>query len=226
MQAAAKLERDRPTQRRGRLYVIAAPSGAGTDSVPSDAGRRRRPVWLGVLATVALTAGTTLLVVHLASPRLPGQPETGSITQSLADEVQTELAEASVLVDEGTQSSLSEALVVYHKVLSEDPDQPQALAETGWLEWEAGFSATDTSLETRGRALVQRSLKVETDDDAAHLFLGTIELEQNHDPAAAVTQYKTFLSEHPARSLITGAAPLIAQAFDAVGQPVPAAVRG
>src|ERR1700683_4256674 len=33
MQAAAKLERDRPVQRRGRLYVIAAPSGAGKTSL-------------------------------------------------------------------------------------------------------------------------------------------------------------------------------------------------
>lgn len=197
---------------------------AGTDPAPARSGRR--PVWLGLIATVALTAGTTLLVIHLASPRLPGQPETGSITQNLAQEVQTQLAEASALVDDGTQSSLSEALTVYRKVLSEDPNQPQALAETGWLEWEAGFSVGDSSLETDGKGLVQRSLKVERDDYAAHLFLGTIELNQDHDPAAAVTQYSAFLSEHPPKSLITPAAPLIRQAYDAVGQPVPAAVGG
>jgi cytochrome c-type biogenesis protein CcmH/NrfG len=204
----------------------AAPTGDAADAARRPAGRGRRRRWLGVVAIVALTAGSTLLVVHLASPRLPGQPETGSITESLAGQIQTQLAEASVLVDEGTRSSLSEALTVYRKVLSEDADQPQALAETGWLEWEAGFSATDASLEAKGKALVGRSLRVERDDYAAHLFLGTIELNQDHDPAAAVSQYQAFLAEHPPKALITSAAPLIRQAFDAVGQPVPAAAAG
>lgn len=203
---------------------VPAPDAPTDPAAPARSGRRR--VWLGVIATVALTAGTTLLVIHLAAPRLPGQPETGSITQNLAQEVQTQLAEASALVDDGTQSSLSEALAVYRQVLSEDPNQPQALAETGWLEWEAGFSVGDSSLETDGKGLVQRSLKVERDDYAAHLFLGTIELNQDHDPAAAVTQYSAFLSEHPPKSLITTAAPLIKQAYGAVGQPVPTAVGG
>lgn len=204
----------------------AAPTGDAADAARRPAGRGRRRRWLGVVAIVALTAGSTLLVVHLASPRLPGQPETGSITESLAGQIQTQLAEASVLVDEGTRSSLSEALTVYRKVLSEDADQPQALAETGWLEWEAGFSATDASLEAKGKALVGRSLRVERDDYAAHLFLGTIELNQDHDPAAAVSEYEAFLSEHPPASLVTSAAPLIRQAFDAVGRPVPAAAAG
>lgn len=198
----------------------------GRDPAPAVATPRRRPIWLGVVAIVALTAGTTLLVVHLTSPRLPGQPETGGATQNLAQEVQTQLAEASVLVDEGTRSSLSQALTVYRTVLSEDPNQPQALAETGWLEWEAGFSGGDATLETQGKALVQRSVKVERNDFAAHLFLGTIELKQDHDPAAAVTQYKAFLSEHPPKAQVTLAAPLIRKAFGDLGQPVPAAVGG
>ena len=208
------------------IEEAAAPDPA-TDAQPvAPARSRRRPLWLAVIATVALTAGITLLVIHLASPRLPGQPETGSITQNLTQEVQTQLAEASALVDQGTQSSLAQALTVYRTVLTEDPDQPQALAETGWLEWEAGYSVGDSSLETTGKGLVQRSLKVEPNDYAAHLFLGTIELNQDHDPAAAVIQYDDFLSEHPPTSLITQAASLIKQADEAVGRPVPAAVGG
>jgi len=222
---------------QGRLSVVeaelldldieeAAEPDPAADAEPAAPARSGRRLWLGVIATVALTAGTTLLVIHLASPRLPGQPETGSITQNLTQEVQTQLAEATALVDEGTQSSLSQALTVYRTVLTEDPNQPQALAETGWLEWEAGYSVGDSSLESNGRVLVQRSLKVERDDYAAHLFLGTIELNQDHDPAAAVTQYDDFLSEHPPTSLVTQAAPLIKQVDAAVGRPVPAAVGG
>lgn len=201
----------------------AATSGR-SDGAPRTRSRRR--VWLGVVATVALSAGATLLVVHLASPRLPGQPETGSIKQNVDQEIETQLAEASALVNQGTETALSGALTVYRTVLTEDPNQPQALAETGWLEWEAGFASTDTSLETKGKALVERSVSVERNDFAAHLFLGTIDLESGNDPAAAVAQYKIFLSEHPPKAQITPAASLIKRAFGAVGQPVPAAVGG
>jgi cytochrome c-type biogenesis protein CcmH/NrfG len=208
-----------------------AASGSGDveengSGAPRVHGSSRRRIWLGVLATVALTAGATLLVVHLASPRLPGQPLTGSIKQNLAQQEATQLAEASALVNQGTQASLSGALSVYRDVLSEDPNQPQALAETGWLEWEAGFASSNTKLETEGKALVERSVSVERNDFAAHLFLGTIDLESGKDPSSAVAQYKTFLSEHPPKSEITSAAPLIKRAFLDVGQPVPAAVAG
>jgi hypothetical protein len=187
---------------------------------------RRRRIWLGVLAAVALSAGATLLVVHVASPRLPGQPLTGSLKQNLAQEIETQLAEASALINQGTETALSGALTVYRTVLAEDPNQPQALAETGWLEWEAGFDSANASLQSKGKALVQRSISVERNDFAAHLFLGTIELESGNDPAAAVAQYKAFLSEHPPKAQITAAAPLIKKAFGDLGQPVPAAVGG
>ncbi len=203
-----------------------AATGRSDHRDPDDAQRptrRRRPL-LAVIAIVALTAGATLLVIHLASPRLPGQPETGSAPQNLAKEVQTQLAEASILVEEGTSTSLDQALTVYRSVLAEDPTQPQALAETGWLEWEAGFSGGDAKLQRAGKAFVARSIVVEPSDYAAHLFMGTIDLKGDHDAPAAVAEYKTFLSERPPKAQIATAAPLIRQAFGEVGQPVPASV--
>ncbi|MGH8996781.1 MAG: tetratricopeptide repeat protein [Acidimicrobiales bacterium] len=196
---------------------LAAPAN---EAKPGSARARRRRAWLAIVAVVALTAGTTLLVIRLASPRLPGQPDTGSTPQTIP----TQLAEAATLVDEGTKASLTEALALYRQVLKEDPNQPQALDETGYLEWEAGFSAHDGSLEARGRTLVERSLKVEPDDYAAHLFLGTIDLEQDHDPAAAVAQYRRFLAERPPKARVDAAAALVRRAFTEADQPVPAAV--
>jgi len=185
---------------------------------------RRRPRWLAVVAVVALCAGTTLLVVKLASPRLPGQPITGSAAQNLAQTVQTQLAQATVLVNAGTATSLNQALALYERVLQEDPNQPQALAETGWLEWEAGYSQGRVDLEKAGRALVQRSLKVQPNDFGAHEQLGTIDLEQSHDASSAVTQYRAFLAEHPPKAQIAAAAHLIGEAFAEAGQPLPAGV--
>jgi hypothetical protein len=187
---------------------------------PPRKANRRRPLWLAMVAVVALSAGTTLLVVHLAAPSLPGQPVTGSTPQS----VPQQLDEAQVLVNEGTKESLGQALSLYREILTEDPNQPQALAETGWLEWEAGFDANARSLENKGRALVQRSLKVQPDDYGAHLYLGTIELEQDHDAASAVAQFKVFLAEHPPKTQIDSAVAVLTQAFAAAGQPLPAGV--
>jgi cytochrome c-type biogenesis protein CcmH/NrfG len=181
---------------------------------------RRRSVWLGIVAVVALTAGTTLLVVRLAAPSLPGQPVTGSTPQSIA----AELDEAQVLVNEGTKDSLGQALNLYREVLAQDPNQPQALAETGWLEWEAGFDANSAVLENSGKKLVQHSLKVEHDDYGAHLYLGTIDLEQDHDAAGAVAQFRIFLAEHPPKTQIASAADVVKEAFAAAGQPLPASI--
>jgi hypothetical protein len=187
---------------------------------PADAParRRRRPLWRAAVALVALSAGATLLVVHLTTPRLPGQPATGSTPGS----VTAELDEAATLVNQGTSTSLGQALALYRDVLRVDPSQPQALAETGYLEWEAGFSAGDVAQERQGRSLIERSLAVEPNDYATHLFLGTIDLEQDHDASAAVGQYRSFLAEHPPKGQVTAAAQLITQAFTEAGQPLPA----
>lgn len=168
--------------------------------------------------------GATLLVVDLASPRLPGQPETGTAAQNLAQRIVTQLSQATDLVNEGTPSSLSQALTLYQAVLVEDPNQPQALAELGYLEWEAGYARDDAALEKRGKVSVERSLAVESDDSAAHLFLGTIDLEGGHNPAAAVAQYRLFLAEHPPKAQLSKAAPLVRQAYSQARVAVPAGV--
>jgi tetratricopeptide (TPR) repeat protein len=187
---------------------------------PPAPRRRRRRRWLAAVAAVALAAGATLLAVELANPRVPGEPATGSTPGTVA----AELDEAATLVDEGTPAALTQALALYRSVLRAQPDQPQALAETGYLEWEAGFSAADRAQEDQGKALVERSIRVQHDDFAAHLFLGTIELEQDHDARAAVAQYRVFLAEHPPKARVQEAAPLITAAFHSAGAPVPAAV--
>ena len=84
--------------------------------------------------------------------------------------------------------------------------------------------SADTAQEDQGRALVARSLAVEPNDSAAHLFLGTIDLEQDQDAKAAVGQYRAFLAEHPLKARVEEAARLITQAFRSAGDPLPAAV--
>jgi cytochrome c-type biogenesis protein CcmH/NrfG len=185
---------------------------------------RRRGRWLLFVGIAALVVATTLLALDLASPRAPGQPITGSIKVNTRQEITTQLAQAAALVNEDSTTATQEALTIYAHVLSEDPRQPQALAETGWLEWEAGMHGDQQSLRTEGATLVKQSLVIEPDDYAAHLFLGTIDFEGDHDTAAAIAQYQEFLKEKPPAALIANAAPILRSAYGAAGLPLPPSV--
>jgi tetratricopeptide (TPR) repeat protein len=183
--------------------------------------RRRRRAWLAVVGTVAIVAGVVLLVVHLTSPRLPGETATGSITLSHSQQIQEQLAEATTLVQ---KNQLVAALGVYKQVLSETPHQPQALAEWGWLEWQAAQTAGNLTLAAEGRSAVAESVTVDPSLYAGYLYLGTILLAQKQ-PAAAVAEYRKFLANHPPKAWITNAAPSITKAFSEAHQPLPAGVK-
>jgi hypothetical protein len=197
---------------------------AAEAAAESRGPRRRRGRWLLVVGVAALVAGATLLAFDLASPRAPGQPITGSLKVDTQKQIEVQLAQATALLSENTTTATQEALTVYAHVLSEDPRQPQALAETGWLEWEAGLHSNDKSLRAEGTTLVKRSLAVEPDDYGAHLFLGTIDFDGVHDTAAAITQFRAFLAEGPPASLIASAAPVLRAAYSAAGVALPAGV--
>jgi len=200
------------------------PPDHADDPDPSGSSRGGRRLWLVAVGVSAIVAGVVLLVLHLSSPRLPGQPETGSIKVSSDKQVQIWLAQATDLVNKGTTSSIEEALLVYRQVLGVQPNQPEALAETGWLEWENAFQARDGQLAAVGEADVVRSLQVSPSFYAGHLFLGTIDLDQGNNAQAAVAQYRDFLSDHPPAQVVTNAAPLIRDAFEKAGVALPAGV--
>jgi cytochrome c-type biogenesis protein CcmH/NrfG len=197
---------------------------------PSDAvdegsrrrGRRRR-WWLVGVGLVAMAAGLTLLAVRLASPRLPGQSSSGSVEQNAAQQITEELQQAATLTNTGTSAGEIEAQQIYGRILATDPAQPQALAEMGWLEWGTGAVSGKPKLVARGKAMEEASLRVEPDDYAAHLYLGTMLLKQG-DASGAVTQYRKALAEGPPADVLDGAAPFIRQAFSSAGQSLPPGV--
>ena len=183
--------------------------------------RRRRRNLLGVIGVLAIAAALVVLVVALVSPRLPGEASSGSVNLSPSQEVERQLEQAAALVDQG---KLADALTVYQIVLREDPRQPQALAESGWIEYEAGVTTGSSPLIAKGRTAVEAAVRAQPDGYAGHLYLGTIDLQQDHDPAAAVGQFQLFLSEDPPASLIRQAATFLRQAYTEDGQPVPSQV--
>jgi len=175
-----------------------------------------------VVGVVALVAGASALVMHLATNRLPGQASSGSITLSGSKLETEQLAQAADLVN---QDNIQAALVLYRKILAADPNQPEALAESGWLEYEVGSVAKDPKVvaqaapSSTGRS--RRTVELRQPP-----LPRTIILQQDHDAAAAVAQYKQFLADNPPLSEVQSAAPFIRQAYTQAGQPLPGSLSG
>ncbi len=206
--------------------VDGVPGEEGSGPVVGRRGRRRRRRWMALVGAAAVVAGVVLLVVDITSPRLPGQDSSGSTELGPTAQLQENLAQAADLVNENTPTSIAEALGLYEAILKKYPKQPQALAETGWLEWQAGAKNDSASLVNAGMTLEEQSLKLQPDDYDAHLFYGTMLFEQNQasSTAAALTEFRAFVAEHPPASALASAAPLLRKAFAQGGQPLPAGV--
>ena len=186
--------------------------------------RSRRQRFLLGGSVVTLSAAIVLVVVLVAVPRLPGQTETGNVTLSQQQKIAQTLAEAAVDEDAG---NFSQAAQLYNQILSENPNQAQATAQLGWLDYQVGTSGNSTTLKNQGRKLVERAVKLDPQDFAGHLYLGTILLLQDNDATGAVAQYQAFLGATnpvPAASVIKQAAPYIRRAYTQAGVALPSQV--
>jgi len=196
-------------------------------SSPASATRQRRSRRQRFLlggSVVTLSAAIVLVVVLVAVPRLPGQTETGNVTLSQQQKVAQSLAEAAVDEDAG---NFSQAAQLYNQILGQNPDQAQATAQLGWLDYQVGTSGNSTTLKDQGRKLVERAVKLDPRDFAGHLYLGTILLLQDNDATGAVAQYQAFLGATnpvPAASVIKQAAPYIRRAYTQAGVALPPTV--
>lgn len=185
--------------------------------------RRRRILLWGAIVT--FVAAAVVLVATEVTSRLPGETASGSIALSNTQERQRTLAQAQVLESEGDDA---QALTLYHEVLEQDPTQEEALAESGWLEFEAGVLAKNGTLLAEGQAAEQKAQQADPSDYGPHLYLGSMLLvEQEFQQAAA--QFDRFLADDPPVSLEQTAWPYVVRAFDQAGEavpPVPAGVKG
>ncbi len=198
--------------------------GAGRPE-PAEPERVAMPLWrrLGIVgACLLIAAGGVILVVHYVQARQPGQASSGSVTVSQAQLIVQQLAQASALNQKGSTKA---SLELYDKVLSEDPSNPNALANAGFLEWNVGSTAQVASLTRIGRAEIETAIRDAPTYYQAHLFYGLVLENQDHNHAAAVAQFNEFLAELPpaAEAELPQALPLVSPAYKAAGLPVPAA---
>jgi tetratricopeptide (TPR) repeat protein len=188
------------------------PRPAVPPPAPSDRTRRvsvrNRRILIAAVLVVVIGCVVWAVADHVSS-RLPGESATGSVTLSPSQQTARTLAQAETLENDGNPV---EAVKLYESVLHQDPTQEQALAEVGWLEYEAGAEARKADLLSVGEQQEQEAERVAPTAFAPHLYLGSMLLAQG-DASGAVAQYRLFLAEQPPRATVTAAVPFITKAF-------------
>lgn len=192
-------------------------------AIPARRSRRARLRLAGIVAACALiVAGAGILVDHALSPALPGQPSSGSITVSKEQQIEDQLIEANSLNNNGQAVA---ALQLYDRILGEDPADPEALAASGWLDWNYGNAGKSATAMAAGRRSEQKAIRVAPGYWAGHLYLGLILYNQDHNPAAAAHQFDLFLADKPPGGEVADVAPQVAGAYPASHRPVPSLLQ-
>jgi tetratricopeptide (TPR) repeat protein len=224
---AVLTERDR--QRLGEVETALA--ALGPDDTPSPAPTRRAHAdvapsaseWrrVAAIAVCFLAVATAVLLVdRVVQPRVAGQASSGSITLSKAQLIEQQLAQATSL---NNKNLVIPALNLYEKVLSEDPNDPEALADSGWLDWNYGTRGDSPTLVQQGRRRINKAIAVAPAYYESHLFLGLILLNQDHNATGAVEQFNEFLLDNPPAVQVEEVASVVRGAYTLAGVTVPPA---
>ncbi len=194
-----------------------APSAAAGEA-KAGPQRSRRSTWLLRGAVAAFLAALVVAVALHATARQPGQTATGSVPQTASQREARTLNQAATDVNQG---QLGPAAQLYQSVLARDPRNEVALAQLGWLEYRVASSGSSTSLLADAHAKLEQAVSLAPGDYAARLYLGTVLLLSDRDPAGAVAQYREFLADDPPTSVVDQAAPQLRQAFTQAGAALP-----
>jgi tetratricopeptide (TPR) repeat protein len=181
-------------------YQTALDDEYGRDPVP-PAGTKSRPqrtlvVVLVVLLVAGLAGG---LVAQSSGERVAGRPSSGSIDEGTTDK----LARAQQLVQQG---KVLEAVKQYDAVLADDPKNPVALAERGWVIRNAGLVAD-------GLKYIDRAVAADPSYPEAHFFRAMILWRDKNDPASAVNEFRLFLAATSSSEDAARVQPLLDQAL-------------
>jgi len=185
--------------------------------LPRSPRRHRLRVGLVVAGLVLVGVGAGLLVSGTAGSRQAGQTITGSFPPSPAQDLVA--ARQAMATGDGTM-----ALKLYRAVLQAEPNQPEALAYSGWLLRLAGDADNQPDLISQAVAAERAAEAADPAYPDPHFFLGLILLDDLHDPTAAVPQLQAYLASHPSAAVQSSVAPVLAraqqEAAQAAGQPV------
>lgn len=149
----------------------------------SKAGRGK--VLGGVLALAVVSGGAGYAVAQSSGERLAGDEATGDLPEGSVDRI----TKANALVAQG---EILEAVKVYDDLLEDDPENPVALAQRGWL-----VSRVDPSLVDAGLASIDRSIEADPTYPDAHFFRAMILWKAKGEPVMAVESFQRALDANP-----------------------------
>lgn len=187
-------------------------------SVTPPRTRSRRSWWFLAGAVASFAGALVLAVILFSSSRLPGQTATGSISLNAAQQTERTLDQAATLENEG---QVGEAAQLYQSVLTAHPKNVVALAQMGWLEYQTGTQGASVSLLADARSMLERAVALGPGDYAAHLYLGTVLLDEDGNAAGAVEQYRAFLADDPPHAVVVEAAAELRTAYGRAGVALP-----
>jgi tetratricopeptide (TPR) repeat protein len=225
--------RKAPPRKKARADAVAAGSGSSAPSVasamsdPPSADPSRRRWRLTAIVALILTFGALAGwgVTASSGSRLAGQTITGNKQAAGAGQstagIDSRILQANQLVNKG---DLAGALKLYDAVLRDNPNQPEALANEGWLIAQAGMAANPvrTDLIDAGLAKIEAAERIDSSYAAAHFFRGFVLFRAKNDAKDAITELRLYLSAvDPSSPEVPQVQQLLQQAITAAGPDVP-----
>jgi len=149
---------------------------------------RKRPTKAIVAAVVlaVASAGAGYAVATSSGERLATDEASGAIVQGSTDRI----TKAQLLARDGR---ILDAIKVYDELLAEDPENPVALAQRGWLLSRVG----EPTLVDRGLASIDKAIEVEPTYADAYFFRGMILWRGKGQPAEAIATFERGLATQP-----------------------------
>lgn len=166
--------------------AVAQPAGARA----RGAGWRSKVLIAG-LVVAAISGGAGYAVANSSDERSAMDEVSGEIVRGTTDRI----TEAQLLARDGR---ILDAVKVYDEVLVDDPENPVALAQKGWLLSRVG----EPSLIDSGLASIDRAITVEPDYADAYFFRGMILWRAKGDPASAVETFQRGIATRPPPDLL------------------------
>jgi tetratricopeptide (TPR) repeat protein len=159
--------------------------------------RLARQISVGALV-LALAVASGVLVAREAGQRLPGDTISGSLPTSDAARL---LGQASA---ETRAGDVLGALRLYQRVIAVDPQNVEALANSGWLIALAGRSSHDLQLKHqligRGLASIRQAEQNDPTYAIAHFYAGSVLLEEGL-AKNAITEFDLYLNDDSSSTL-------------------------
>jgi cytochrome c-type biogenesis protein CcmH/NrfG len=208
-------------EREGERPAVEVESHGAAGTHPKK--RKGRNGWLLVGGIALVLAGiATALIASNTGSRLPGNTATGGVSLAPAQEVARELDQASVLEQGG---NYAEAIQIFDEVLAQQPDNVDALASAGWLEFEAGVLQPDAKSLEAGETEEQKAVSLDPAQPVPHAYLGTMLFVEGQS-GQAVVQFGEFIAAKPSGGEVAPFVPDMKKAFSDQKIPLPALPAG